>query len=126
MPIVTRWYSPDKIRIYTKLEDPWTLEEFIDSRKKWYRLIKSVDYIVPILIDFSSTFDTPDGILHHFLAIHRTPHPRQGPIVVFGINPRYKKLSIHLFASSPYPMRPIKVVSSLDEALSIGTPIKVN
>lgn len=125
MPISTRWYNPDKIRIYSQFEDPWTLEAFIESRQKWYRLIKSVDYIVPILLDFSNTFDTPNGILHHFLAIHRTPHPRQGSIIVFGINSRYEKLSKHLFTSSPYAIRSIQVASSLDEALLIATPEKV-
>lgn len=115
--IVVKWQSEEKTIIYTQFQDPWILEHFIEMRKRWHQMIKSVDYIIPIILDFRETFDAPEGILHHFIAIHRTPHPRQGHIIVFGLNPLYQKLSKHLFDGAITQTKQVKFVSSFDEAV---------
>ncbi len=117
MAISVKWYDKDKTIIVTKLEDPWTLDDFIEARKKWHRMIKNVSYYVPIILDLSATFDPPAGVLRQFIAIHRTPHPRQGHVFVFGLNPSYEKLSQHLFDGAVDESKQVRLVDSLDEAI---------
>lgn len=117
MAITVKWNDKSKTLIETIFEDPFTLEEFIDSRKKWHRMIKGVDYVVPILLDMRGTFDPPDGIMRQFIAIHRTPHPRQGHIYIIGLNPVYEKLSKHLFDGVVDKTKSVKVIESIDEVI---------
>ena len=49
MAITVKWNDKSKTLLETHFEDPWTLEEFLEARKKWHRMIKGVDYSVPIL-----------------------------------------------------------------------------
>lgn len=119
MSISVRWYNKNKRHIYTQLEDPWSLEQWLEARKSWYRMIKSVSHRVAIILDLSGSYEAPTGILHHFIAIHRTAHPRQGSIIVVGFNPIYLKLGQHLFDGAVDPNQPVKRVSSLEEALAM-------
>lgn len=117
MAISVKWYDKDKTIIVTKLDDPWTLDDFIEARKKWHRMIKNVSYNVPIILDMSSTFEPPQGVLRQFIAIHRTPHPRQSHVFVFGLNPMYEKLSQHLFDGAVDESKQVRLVESMDEAV---------
>jgi hypothetical protein len=119
MSISVKWHNQDKTELYTHFQDPWTLEEFIDIRKNWYRMIKSVDRLVPIIMDFSKTHNPPQGILRQFIAIHRTPHPRQGYLIVVGLNSVFQKLSKHLIDGTTSPEKKMYLVSSIDQALEI-------
>jgi hypothetical protein len=118
MPIRVNWNSRAKIFIDCHFQDPWTLDDFIEARKIWYRLIKSVDYRVPIVLDFCASQETPVGALRHFSAIHRTPHPRQGHIYIMGLSPSFEKLSAHLFNGVVNPDKSVRVVDSIDCLLS--------
>jgi len=115
MSITVKWNDKSKTFIETVFSDPYTLEEFIEARKKWHRMIKGVDYVVPILLDMRNTFDPPDGIMRQFIAIHRTPHPRQGHIYIIGMNPIYEKLSKHLFDGVVDQTKTVKLVDSIEE-----------
>lgn len=97
MPITVDWNDKSRTLIQCRLLDPWTIEQFIEARKSWHRMIKTVDSLVPIALDLSESRAVPNGALRHLAAIHRTPHPRQGPLYIVGLNPEYKKLSPFVF-----------------------------
>jgi len=122
MTIKVQWNDKNKGFIETCFEDPWTLEEFIEARKRWHRLIKSVNYSVPILLDMQNTYDPPEGIMRQFIAIHRTPHPRQGHIYILGMNPTYQKLEKHLFAGVAEQSKTVIVIDSVDEITTSYQP----
>ncbi len=117
MAITTNWNSKNKNYIEARIEDPFTLDEFLKARMKWHRMIKGVDYIVPIVLDMSGTFDPPEHFMRAFIAIHRTPHPRQGHIYVMGLNPIYVKLSKHLFDGVVDQTKTVKVIDSIEEVV---------
>ena len=114
MAITVRWKDQERTCIETSFNDPWTLEDFIGARKKWHYMIKSVDYRVPILLDMRETFQPPKGILRHFSAIHRAPHPRQGHIYFCGVNPEYMKLRDHMIEGVVDPLKTVKFVDSTE------------
>jgi len=117
MAITVKWNNKSKTLIETVFADPYTLEEFIEARKKWHRMIKGVERVVPILLDMRDSFDPPDGIMRQFIAIHRTPHPRQGHIYLIGMNPTYEKLSKHLFDGVVDQTKSVKLIESVDEVI---------
>ncbi|MDE2859600.1 MAG: hypothetical protein OXN94_17270 [Chloroflexota bacterium] len=114
MAITVRWKDQERICIETRFDDPWTLDDFIEARKQWHRMIKSVDYRVPIFLDMSGTFQPPKGILRQFSAIHRAPHPRQSHIFVYGLNPEYMKLRDHIIEGVVDPAKSVKFVDSAE------------
>jgi len=117
MPISVKWNDRSKLFIESLFQDPWTLEEFIEARKAWYRMIKSVDYSVPILLDLRESHTTPKGALRQFSAIHRSPHPRQGHIYILGLSASYEKLSRHLFDGVVDPGKSVLLVDSIDHII---------
>jgi len=114
MPITVNWNDQSKAFIESRFQDPWSLEDFIEARKAWYRMIKSVDHRVPILLDLRDSHETPKGALRQFSAIHRSPHPHQGHIYILGLNPTYERLSSHLFAGVMDPDKSVRLVDSID------------
>lgn len=114
MAITVRWKDRERTCIETRFDDPWTLDDFIEARKQWHRMIKSVNYFVPIFLDMSQTFHPPKGILRHFSAIHRTPHPRQGHILMYGVNPEYLKLRDQIIDGVVDPEKAVKFVDSAE------------
>ena len=116
MAITVKWNDKSKTVIETKFDDPWTIDEFLEARKKWH----SVDYTVPILLDMKNTYDPPEGVMRQFIAIHRTPHPRQGHIYVMGLNPIYERLSKHLFDGVVEASKSVQRVDSIDEIVISG------
>lgn len=118
MPIAVSWNDRSKVLIESSFHDPWTLEDFIEARKAWYRMIKSVDHRVPILLDLRDSHKTPEGALRQFCAIHRTPHPRQGHIYIMGLNSTYERLSSYLFAGVVDPDKSVRLVESIDCVIS--------
>ena len=114
MAITVRWKDQERTCIETCFDDPWSLDDFIEARKKWHRMIKSVDHHVPIFLDMSQSFQPPKGILRHFSAIHRTPHPRQGHIYVYGMNPEYNKLRDHIVEGVVDPLKAVRFVDSTE------------
>ena len=80
-------------------------------------MIKSVDHFVPILLDMRNTYDPPNGVMRQFIAIHRTPHPRQGRIYVMGMNPIYEKLSKHLFDGAVDSTKSVQMVDSINDII---------
>ena len=118
MPITVKWNDRSKVYIESCFQDPWSLEDFIEARKTWHRMIKSVDYRVPILLDMRETQDTPEGTLRYFSAIHRTPHPRQGHVYIMGLNPTYERLAEHLFCGVVDPDKSVRLVDSVDSIVS--------
>ena len=76
-------------------------------------MIKSMDSRVPIVLDLSESYTVPNGALRHLAAIHRTPHPRQGPLYVTGLNPEYKKLSPFVFCCETVGERTVHLVDCL-------------
>lgn len=117
MSIIVKWNDKNKGFIDTQFEGSWDLEDFIEMRKKWHRMIKGVDYSVPILLDIQSTDDPPEGIMRQFIAIHRTPHPRQGHIYMMGTNPIFQKLSKHLYGGVADQSKSVKIIDSVDEII---------
>ena len=95
MPITVNWNNTLKTYIANCFRDPWTLEDLLNARRAWYRMIKSVDHRVPILLDLSESMEIPKGSLRQLTAIHRTPHPRQGHIYIMGMNGNYQVLYPH-------------------------------
>ena len=114
MPISVRWNDQDRTCIETRFDDPWTLDEFVEARKTWHRMIKSVDHRVHVLLNMSETYQMPIGTLRHFSAIHRTPHPRQGHVYIYGMNPEFMKLSSHLVEGVVDPEKTVQFVDSTD------------
>lgn len=112
MAIRVSWKDTNKSCILTRFYDPWTLQDFLEARKAWYRMIKSVTYRVPILLDFRESVNPPNGILRQFSAIHRTPHPRQGHIFILGINSTYGRLGDHLLAGVVDEAKSVRFVES--------------
>ena len=125
MSIVVNWQSKNKQVIVARFEDPWTIDELLEARQKWYRMIRNVLYCVPIILDLSQTYDPPPGVLRQFIAMNRMPHPRQSWMVVFGLNPTYIKLSKHLFDGVVSPEKEIKIVNSLEDALRITGQVEL-
>ena len=119
MAITVKWNDKSKTLVQTSFEDPYSLDDFIEARKKWHRMIKGVDYRVPILLDMRKTYDPPEGMMRQFIAIHRTPHPRQGHIYVLGLNPIYERLSKHLFDGVVDQSKTVKLISSIDEVATV-------
>lgn len=115
MGITVKWNDKSKTVVESIFTDPWTLEEFIEARKKWHRMIKSVDYRVPIMLDMRRTYDPPPGIMRQFIAIHRTPHPRQGHIYIMGLNPLYERLSKHMFDGIVDQSKTVKIIHTVDD-----------
>ena len=117
MPIIVDWNDKSKAFIKCRLQDPWTLEEFIEARKSWYRMIKSVDHRVPILLDLRATHEPPKGALRQFCAMQRAPHPRQGHIYLKGLNPAYEILSPHFSAAAVDPDKKLRIIEADDESI---------
>ena len=118
MPITADWVDESKTLIQCRFQDPWTIEQLIEARRSWHRMIKSVDGQVPIVLDMSESHAVPDGALRHLAAIHRTPHPRQGPLYVLGLNPEYEKLSPFVFCCEDSDERPVQLVDSIASILN--------
>lgn len=117
MPITVKWNDRSKVFIESHFQDPWSLSQFIEARKAWYRMIKSVDYSVPILLDLRESHTAPKGALRQFNAIHRSPHPRQGHIYILGMNAIYEKLSRHLFDGVVDPEKSVILVDCIDRVI---------
>ena len=115
MPITVAWNDKSKSFIECRFQDPWSLEQFIEARKSWHRMIKSADHRVPILLDMRETFVVPAGALRHFAAIHRTAHPRQGNLYILGLNPSYEKLSPYIFRSEAGSETSVRLLDSAED-----------
>ncbi len=117
MPITVDWNDKSKTFIICHFSDPWSLEQFIEARKSWHRMIKSAEHRVPILLDMRETFEAPAGALRHFSAIHRTPHPRQGHLYVLGLNQPYQQLAPYIFCRQGGADCPVSLVDSIDSVV---------
>lgn len=115
MPITVSWNDESKQFIVCCFEDPWSINQLIEARKCWHRMIKSNEGRIPILLDLKATHRVPEGTLHHFRAIQRTPHPRQGELYVTGLNPAYQKLAPYVFAADGHTKKKVCIVESRDE-----------
>ena len=118
MAINVGWNGKSKAYIECRFQDPWSLRDFIEARKTWYRMIKSVDHRVPIVLDLRETFVLPRGALRQISAIHRTPHERQGHVYVIGLNPAYERLALHLFEGTADPDKAVRLVDSVEGIVS--------
>lgn len=118
MPITVNWNASTRDYIESRFQDPWTIDEFLEARKAWHRMIKSVDHHVPIMLDLSESVEAPPGVLRHFCAIHRTPHPRQGHVYIAGLNPLYERLAPHLFDGVIDPNKSLRLVDSTRDILA--------
>lgn len=114
MPITVDWNDKSKTFITCHFSDPWSLEQFIEARKSWHRMIKSAEHRVPVVLDMRETFEAPAGALRHFSAIHRTPHPRQGHLYVLGLNQPYQQLAPYIFGCQDDADRSVRLVDSID------------
>ncbi len=114
MPITVEWNDKSRTFITCAFSDPWSLEQFIEARKSWHRMIKSTEDRVPIVLDMRATFEAPAGALRHFSAIHRTPHPRQGNVYVLGLNQLYQQLAPFVFCRQDDADRCVLLIDSLD------------
>ncbi len=114
MPISVDWNDKSKARIECRFQDPWSIEQFLDARKAWHRMIKSVDGQAPILLDLSNSFAVPKGALRHFLAMRRAHHPRQAGFFVLGLNPAYQKLAPFAFNADDTAGPPVRLVDSYE------------
>lgn len=117
MGIYVRWSNPNKTRIETCFQDPWTLDDFLEMRKQWHQMIKSVDGTVEIVLDLRPSFEPPAGFMGHFIALQQTPHSRQGRLYILGMNPPYRKLSHHLFGGITAPDKAARFINSPSEVL---------
>ena len=115
MAIAVSWDGQGKAWIEIRVSDPWTIDELLSARMTCYKLIHSVDYRVPLLMDFRESTGAPPGILRHFVALHRTPHPRQGHIYILGRNPALERLGKHIVEAVIDPERSMIFVDSKDE-----------
>ena len=122
MPITVEWNDKSKSLIECRIQDPWSIEQLIEARKSWHRMIKTIDDLVPILLDMRETHDVPAGALRHLTAIQRTPHPRQGHLYVLGLNPNYEKLSSFVFCGEGKGERKVRLVDSIDRILDPDLP----
>ena len=118
MTIKVKWNSRSKIFIESFFEDPWSLEEFVEARKAWYRMIKSVDYRVPILLDLRESQEAPPGMLRQFGAVYRAPHPRQGHVYVMGRDSIYYKLRSCFQEDLTDPDKSVRFIESIDCIIS--------
>lgn len=117
MPITVDWTDKSKTRIVCLFQDPWSIEQLIEARKSWHRMIKSVDSLIPIVLDMSESHNVPCGALRHLTAIHRTPHPRQGHLYVMGLNAEYEKLAPFAFCSESGGEKKVRLIDSIDSLL---------
>ncbi len=114
MPITVDWKDKTKTLIQCQFDDPWSVEQLIEARKSWHRMIKSVDATVPIVLDMQGSYAVPHGALRHLTAIHRTPHPRQGCVYVLGLNAEYQKISPFVFCCAACGEQHIRLVDSIE------------
>ncbi len=114
MPIAVDWNDKSKSFITCQFRDPWSLDQFIEARKSWHRMIKSAEHRAPIVLDMRETYEAPTGALRHFSAIHRTPHPRQGHIYVLGLNQPYQQLAPYIFCCQGCADRSVRLVDSIE------------
>lgn len=115
LAIAVRWNGKGKAHIETRVSDPWDIDDFLSARMTWHKLIHSVDYRVPILLDFRESSSAPQGIMRHFIAIHRTPHPRQGHIHVLGRNAALERLGMRIVEGVVDPSRSVIYIDSDDD-----------
>lgn len=115
MAIAVRWDGQGKAFIEFRISDPWTVEEFLSARMTCHKLIHSVDYLVPLLMDFRVLTSAPRGMLRQFIAIHRTPHPRQGHIHILGRHPLLERLGKHIVEGVVDPGKSVIFVDSEDD-----------
>ena len=118
MAITVNWNNTSKCYIESCFCDPWTVEELLHARKLWYRMIKSVDYRVPILLDLRLSKAVPKGVLRHLAAIHRTPHPRQGHIYIMGMNGNYETLYPYFSEGVAETDKSVRLIDSPDSIIS--------
>ena len=112
MPITVEWNDQSQARIDCRFSDPWSIEQFIESRKSCHRMLKSADRAIPVLLDLRATHAVPAGALRHFSAMQRTAHPRQGQLIVLGLNAEYQKLAPFAFNGQ------VLLVDSMEAILS--------
>ena len=97
MPITVEWNDKSQALIECRFSDPWSIAQFIQTRRSCHRMLKSADRPIPILLDLRQTHSVPAGALRHFGAMQRTAHPRQGQLIVLGLNADYRKLASFAF-----------------------------
>ena len=115
MAIAVKWNGKGKAYIEARVCDPWTINDFLSARMTWHKLIHSVDYRVPILLDFRESSLVPQGILRQFVALHRTPHPQQGHIHILGRNAALARLGNHILEGVVDPGKSVIFVESEDD-----------
>ena len=119
MPIDVNWHDKSKTLIECRFYDPWFVDQLVEARKSWHRMIKSVDNQVPIVLDLRESHAVPDGALRHLTAIHRSPHPRQGRLYVLGLNPEYEKLSPFVFCWEAAGEGNVQLIDSIESVLNL-------
>ena len=117
MPINVDWNNKSKTLIQSRFADPWTVDQLIEARKAWHRMIKSMDRDIPIALDLSDTYTVPKGALRHLAALQRTPHSRQDTLYVCGLNPEYEKIAPFVFCCEDSGAKRVVLVDSIDSIL---------
>lgn len=86
MSIRVGWGNEEHTYIYYQAIQGWTLENFLDAADAWLKLVNSVDYAVPTLVNYADTNFVPKNILTHMRRAVRYLDDYPGVVVVMGAN----------------------------------------
>lgn len=116
MSISVEWNDRSRTVIICRFQDPWSIEDLLDARKAWHRMIKSVDWRIPIVLDLRQSHAPPPGTLRHFSAMRRAHHPRQAELYVIGLNAAYQRLASIIFSEEDCAGAPVHLAESFQAA----------
>lgn len=120
MPATSTWYDDEKTILIIKYDGVWTLDDYYTNFNTANEMIQSVSHPVVALLDFSTSGPIPMKFLTVGQHSERSRAKNNVQVIVFGIN-RYMEVLAEMFQRIfPNATRGMKIVGTLDEALTVA------
>jgi hypothetical protein len=115
MTIRVSWGNPEKTYTVFTFEGKWTWEEYHQSIKDGFELVKDIPYTVNILIDVSNSNLFPQNLLSHFGSSMRQP-PKAFDLAVVLTSSRFVETLANMLNRLYGKKTRFRAVRSMDDA----------
>ena len=115
MPIHVSWGNPEKTYTVFTFDGKWTWEDYHQSIRDGYQLVKDCSYTVNILLDVSNCNLFPQNLLSHFGSSMRQP-PKQFDLAVVLTSSRFVETLAGMINRLYGKKTRFKVARSMEEA----------
>lgn len=117
MTISVSWLNDSKTAILREFGTTWTWDEFYDSQTKVNEMLRSVEYKVHQVLDFSLSNSLPSNTLTHIRNSGRNTPENRGKSIVVTRSGFYKQMYKILDLLFPAVTERVIVVATREEAL---------